>query len=127
MESRVRFVRTVVGAVLVALMFAIAGLAYPLWKAQRRLAERVQTLEERQTAPTDADVEEIRACYDRLERASADRAETSGRVLIDVHVHQDTATGQLLRIVDGTLIAEPITFRRVDGRWQAEPPPGLEP
>jgi hypothetical protein len=222
------FVRTALGVVLVGCLVALAGLGYRLWQVQRQLASRVQALEERQSASTDAEVTAIRACYDRFHqamlvgdvagamdlltpdgqesivfeayqllaafagadprivldstttpskeqldgilrkhqvdiaalgtprqladstdaRADARRVAEAIRdragfvadvlgvvqqaggpihvrrpVLTDIRVDDDTATAQELTLAVETLTAQPVTFRRVGGRWLLEPSP----
>jgi hypothetical protein len=221
------FVRTALGALLVASLIALAGLGFRLWEVQRQLAARVQALERRQPASADAERAAIRACFERFhdavregdfrramgqltphgqkvlvfeayglltafsgrelhsagdptatpdagndeldrilrrhlggmasvgELTASEGAEVSmNRVaeaiddraafvadvfhalrtrckpfrvtrpaLTDVRVHGDEASAQLLTVMEAALTAEPVKFRRVDGRWRFEPWP----
>ncbi|HUT95155.1 MAG TPA: hypothetical protein VMY37_37220 [Thermoguttaceae bacterium] len=58
------FVRTALGALLVACLVALAGLGYRLWDVQRQLGARVKALEARVTS-TQADMEALRASFDQ--------------------------------------------------------------
>ncbi len=58
------FVRTALGALLVACLVALAGLGYRLWDVQRQLGARVKALESQVTS-TQADVEALRASFDQ--------------------------------------------------------------
>lgn len=222
MEARVRFVRTVVGMLLVGAMVAMAGLGVRLGQIQRELGKRVKALEERRAAATADQAAQIRACFERFHdamtrgdaAAAMDQLTPHGRkvlafdayallvacagpsppagagpdvfekiapilkkheteiaalaplepptgsevahdavervaetfadpaafaaevfravpwrpgpapVLVDVRVSNDTAAAQRLEVAGGSLVAEPLTFRRIDGRWLAEPAPG---
>jgi len=58
------FVRTALGALLVACLVALAGLGYRLWDVQRQLGARVKALEAQVTS-TQADMEALRASFDQ--------------------------------------------------------------
>ena len=58
------FVRTALGALLVACLVALAGLGYRLWEVQRQLGVRVKALESQVTS-TQADMEALRASFDQ--------------------------------------------------------------
>jgi type II secretory pathway pseudopilin PulG len=78
------FVRTALGALVVACMIALAAFGYRLWQLERQLAARVQALEE-QVASAQADIEAIRASYDLpiTAPASEEDAETEEKGEVD--------------------------------------------